>query len=174
MIDADAIAKKMLELPEVRRDVAAAFGDVETAGRIDHRKLAAAAFRSPSDVTKLNAIVHPHVAHAIDRQVGTWAAEGFRGLVIVDAALLLEAGMRNAVDELVFVEVPDDLRRERARARGWAEGEMERRERLQIPLEEKKKACGETVWNGGTVEEMDHLVAGIAARMEKKNAPVRR
>ncbi|MBI2923251.1 MAG: dephospho-CoA kinase [Planctomycetes bacterium] len=164
-IDADAIAKEILDLPEVRRALAAAFGDVETAGRVDHRKLAEKAFGSEPAAARLNALVHPSVTAEIDRRVAAWTAEGFRGPVVVDAALLLEAGMKGKMDALVYVEAPEGVRRERAKARGWAEDELKRRERLQWPLEEKRRACGHVVANGGTVEEMEGQVAALVARL---------
>jgi dephospho-CoA kinase len=132
---------------------------------VDHGRLAARAFDSPESVARLNAILHPFVSAEIDRRIAEWRAGGFRGPVVVDAALLLEAGMGNRADVRVFVEAPLEIRRERARRRGWPDGELERRERLQMPLDKKRAACEYVVDNGGSEAETEARVKEIALRI---------
>jgi dephospho-CoA kinase len=164
-LDADPLAKEFLDLPEVRRSLAAAFGDVETDGRVDHGKLAKVAFDSPESAARLNALLHPHVSAEIDRRIAAWRAGGFRGPVVIDAALLLEAGMGGRADVLVFVDTPLAIRRERAKARGWPDGELERRERLQMPLDKKRAACAYVVDNGASEAEAEAQVKALADRI---------
>lgn len=161
VIDADTLAKSLLDLPENRRALAAAFGDVETAGKVDAGKLAAAAFATAEGAKTLNAIMHPSVSAAISKQVTEWTDGGFRGAVIVDAPLLLEAGMKDDVDAIVYVEAPEAARRERARKRGWPEGELEKRERLQWPVEKKKAAANAVLSNAGAQGELELQVDRI-------------
>ena len=166
VIDADAVAHDLLDDPEVRRDLAAAFGDVVTEGRIDRKKLSAAAFAGPKTVRRLNSILHPRVTSEIERVVEGWTHEGFGGIVVIDAALLLEAGMKPLLGEVVFVEAPEELRRQRAAARGWSEQEIVRRERLQMPLDEKKRLSDATVGNGGLREEMATQVKALVSKWQ--------
>ncbi|NUN49873.1 MAG: dephospho-CoA kinase [Candidatus Brocadiae bacterium] len=165
VIEADPLAKSLLHLPEIRPQLLAAFGDVETDGRIDHGKLAAAAFGNSESAARLNAIIHPHVSAAIDRIVEDWTREGFRGIAVLDAALLLEAGMGSRVDHLVFVDVPEDLRRKRAAARGWSEEEFVRREAVQWPVEKKRNACAHVIDNRGTEAGLEAQVDALTARL---------
>ncbi|WP_155458753.1 dephospho-CoA kinase, partial [Streptococcus pneumoniae] len=78
-------------------------------------------------------------------------------VVVLDAAVLLEAGWRNQCDRLVFVEVPLAARQERVRARGWSEDELQRREASQWPLDRKRSAADFVV---------DHSATSDAAVME--------
>lgn len=164
VLDADSLAKALLDLPDVRRDLATAFGDVETSGRVDHAKLAQKAFATPEGGRRLNEIMHPRVAAEIARVVEDWRFSGFRAIVVVDAPLLLEAGMKKGVDSVVFVEAPEAERRERARQRGWDDTELGRRERLQWPLERKKAESDVVISNGGTVAEMEKQVEEAMVR----------
>lgn len=164
VIDADSLAKALLDLPDVRRELAAAFGGVETAGKVDHALLARKAFATPEGGRRLNEIMHPRVAAEIARVVDGWKKDGFRGIVVVDAPLLLEAGMKKTVDCVVFVDAPEAARRERARQRGWSDEELGRREKLQWPLERKKAESDEVITNGGTVAEMEKRVEDVVAK----------
>ena len=161
ILDADSLAKSLLDLPDARRDLAAAFGDVETGGRIDHAKLARTAFATEEGGKRLNAIMHPLVTKEIARTVEGWRAGGFRGVVVIDAPLLLEAGMKGTVDKVVFVEAPEAARRERARKRGWPDAELERREKLQWPLARKKAESDAVISNGGPVEDLEKQVEAV-------------
>lgn len=164
VLDADTIAKGLLDLPDVRRELAAAFGDVESGGRIDTAKLAKAAFATPESGRRINGIMHPRVAAEVARIVEEWRAAGYRGLVVLDAPLLLEAGMKGSVDAVVFVDAPEAARRERARQRGWADAELDRRERLQWPLERKRAAADAVIPNEGTPQELEAAVDGYLKR----------
>jgi dephospho-CoA kinase len=161
VLDADSLAKSLLDLPEVRRSLAAAFGDVETGGRIDHAKLARAAFATAEGGSRLNAIMHPLVTKDVEKTVEAWRAGGFRGVVVIDAPLLLEAGMKGTVDKVVFVEAPEAARRERARQRGWADAELDRREKLQWPLARKKAESDAVISNGGPLESLEVQVEAL-------------
>ncbi|MCE9581932.1 MAG: dephospho-CoA kinase [Planctomycetes bacterium] len=174
VIDADPLAKQLLDLPDVRRELAAAFGDVETGGRVDFVKLASAAFATAAGANQLNSIMHPRVSAEIARQVERWKLEGFRGAVIVDAPLLLEAGMKNTVDLVVFVDAPEEARRKRARERGWKDGEIERREGLQWPLDRKKAESGAVIANAGAVADVEKQVDELMNRIARGPDPARR
>ncbi|MEK7467051.1 MAG: dephospho-CoA kinase [Planctomycetota bacterium] len=161
VIDADSLAKSLLDLPEACRDLVAAFGDVETSGRIDHAKLAREAFATAEGARKLNSIMHPLVSREIASIVGNWQDAGYRGVVVIDAPLLLEAGMKGTVHKVVFVEAPEAARRERARQRGWADGELDRRERLQWSPERKRAESDAVIENSGPVENLEKQVEAV-------------
>lgn len=73
--------------------------------------------------------------------------------VIVDAPLLFEAGLDKECDAVVFVDTPRDSRLKRVQeTRGWDEAELTRREKAQLPLEEKRKRADVVIANDGTLE----------------------
>jgi dephospho-CoA kinase len=61
--------------------------------------------------------------------------------VVLDVPLLLEGGLSERCDHLVFVEVPEAERLRRARERGWSDEELRRRERVQASLYVKQRAA---------------------------------
>jgi dephospho-CoA kinase len=70
--------------------------------------------------------------------------------VILDAALLLEAGWREFCDVVVFVDTPFDERLARVmQSRGWTRDELQMREESQFPLEQKRKEAGYVIENSG-------------------------
>ncbi len=89
--------------------------------------------------------------------------EGGSGFVVLDAAILLEAGWDDLCDRIVFVDAPrvERLRRV-AEARGWSEETFEARERAQWPSDEKRRRADWILTNDsgpdGLREEVDRLV----------------
>jgi dephospho-CoA kinase len=122
-----------------------AFGrDILSESCVDRRALAARAFRSPADVRRLNALVHPHVARVIRRQI-----RAARGVFILDAALLQEAGADAWCDRVVHVHAPRSVRERRAAIRGWPAGDLRRRERYQCSTALKRARADHVIDNSG-------------------------
>lgn len=64
-------------------------------------------------VAELNACVHPKVREYIEKELKRCREGGFEGIVLIEAALLLEAGYRDICDEIWFIMTPEWMRRER-------------------------------------------------------------
>ena len=148
-IDADALGHKVLGLPRVRAALARDWGNGifhgnRPGGRVDRAALARLAFRSKESVARLNRRVHPEILREIRREV-----RRARGWVILDAALLFETGADALCDKVVYVSAPFALRVRRTRGRGWAPGELRRRERFQFPTVYKKKKADYVIDNAG-------------------------
>lgn len=159
-VDADAIAHEVVDRPEVRDEIVRTWGaEVVTGGRIDRRKLAARAFRTSEDVRRLDAIVHPAVGQELVRRV-----QAARGVVVVEAALLLETGADALCDRVVFVDAPKAERERRAAARDWEPGELERRERHQWPDERKRSRSHHVIRNDGSLTETERQVRELYDR----------
>src|SRR5438874_398128 len=104
VLDADSLAHKLIEpgqpaYEEVLREFGIAIADGQ--GRVDRAKLAALVFAERARLDRLNAIVHPRVAQAVSRRFEEWQREGTRDAAVVEAALLVEAGMHRQLDGLV-------------------------------------------------------------------------
>ncbi|MHC5039154.1 MAG: dephospho-CoA kinase [Planctomycetota bacterium] len=158
VVDADAEAHEVLRDPSVRARLVEAYGEgiLGPGGEIEHGRLADAAFGPPRNTERLNRIVHPEVVRRLR------AAAGERGGVVVfDAALLLEGGLFDACDLVVFVEAGEALREARAKGRGWEEGEVKRREESQVDLSEKRLRARVVIDNGGSLEETKEQVRRI-------------
>lgn len=161
--DADRIAHAVLDRPAVRRAVARAFGPAILAGgRLDRRALGQRVFRSPPDLRRLNAILHPHVRRDLLRRM-----RSARGVFVIDAPLLQETGADAWCDVVVYVDVPRRVREARAVARGWPPGEIRRRERFQWSPVRKRAGADCIIRNGGSVVETERQVRRIYRTLAK-------
>ena len=79
--------------------------------------------------------------------------------IVVDAAIMLEAGWNRHCDCVVYVHAPRSLRLHRlAGQRGWSEKEVQARESAQLPLTEKVTRADFVVDNSGSSEQLDEQV----------------
>ena len=136
------------------------------AGSADRKALADRVFTDPKALEALNAIVHPEVRERIRERIllhrrGRDGGAGPGSVLVLDVPLLAGSPLQAECDGWVYVEAPAALRLARIRARGWAQGEMERREAFQAPLERKKELARWIVDNSGTLEDSRRQVRRI-------------
>ena len=82
--------------------------------------------------------------------------------MVVDAPLLLEAGIDSECDHLVFIDAPPEARLERVAAtRGWTHDHLLRREAAQLPLDEKRSRADFVISNDGSPNDIDDRVRSI-------------
>lgn len=109
--DSDAAAKRLMqEDGALRRQLAGCFGEgTFRNGVLDRAYLAGIVFADPQALADLNALVHPVVMRDFD----AWAARQEGSYVILESAILFEAGLEGCVDKTVAVLAPRELRIER-------------------------------------------------------------
>jgi len=160
-LDADAEARAVVELPEVRAALVARFGPgiLDAAGHLDRSRLAALAFDDPLSTADLNAIVHPHVRARLNAALDEAGARGQD--VVLDVPLLLESPLAARVDHWVFIEAPEAVREARAATRGWPPGERARREARQAALAEKRARADAALENSGDIGDVERSVEAL-------------
>ena len=166
VIEADTIAHDVLCEPHVVADVRERWGDevIDPSGQVDRRRLGTVVFRNTGDIDRLNAIVHPRVAEKIQSQIAEARRRGAPA-VVLDAALLLEAGLREMCDLLVFVETSGPKRQQLAtQTRGWPIDELARRESHQMPLDQKREIADHVLDNGGSLEALGEQIVAFWER----------
>ena len=150
VIDADRLAHDSIrKWSPAYRKVIALFGPtILGQGReIDRRKLGRIVFDDKRSLKRLDNIVHPEVIRMIKNMIRE-AAEG--DVVVIDAPLLIEAGLAGMVDELVVVTCPKDEQIRRCESKfGLNKKEVSKRIRSQIPLAKKIKMADFVVDNSG-------------------------
>ena len=100
----------------------------------------------------LERIVHPEIGRRISEEVAL-ATKNDRVAVLLDAAVLLEAGWRQLCDLVVFVDTPDVIRLARVQKnRNWTEDELARREASQWSLDRKRQEADFVVTNDRDLE----------------------
>ena len=163
-VDADAHARAAAADPEIQAAVRAAFGpDVVTPAGLDRQALARIVFGDESRRAVLEAILHPPIRARILAELDACRARG--DSVLLDAPLMHETGLVEFCDLTIYVEASDEIRRQRAAARGWSAGELERREAAQTPLGVKKQAASHIITNDGDLETTARQVEGVLTRL---------
>jgi len=153
VIDADRVAHEVIAPGTPGwRQVVAAFGRgvVAADGAIDRARLGAIVFSDPAALARLEAIIHPAVAIAIDQRLR--AIE--RGVVVLEAIKLIESGLYRDCDALWVVTCRPEQQLERLmRDRRLSEAEARQRLAAQPPPSEKIALADVVIDNSGSVEE---------------------
>lgn len=155
VIDADRVGHEVLDRLLVRDQLRQAFGEriCDAAGQIDRKALASIVFADEAQRRRLEALVHPLMRQVFAQRLEKLRREGV-ALVVLDAAVLFEAGWDALCDATVFVTAPRAQRQSRAgAARGWSGAELKRRESAQLPPRAKRALADVVIVNDGTLEE---------------------
>jgi dephospho-CoA kinase len=144
--------------------IAKVFPEVIVNGAVDRGRLTEAAAKHPSDLQRLEAIVHPLVREAQDRFVARWRSAK-QPLVLLDIPLLFETGRDRDVDFTVVVSAPPAVQRERALARpGMTEEKFAMISARQMPDEEKRRRADRVI---DTSRGLDAARAEVRAIIEE-------
>ncbi len=170
VLDADALARRLIEPGQPAYDeVLKEFGSQVRAadGRIDRAKLAAIVFANPARLERLNRIVHPRVVDALDRELAELARTEPGAVVVVEAALLIEASYHERLDRLVVAWCEPEQQVERLLARGMAREEALRRIGAQMQLDQKRRMADDEIDCSGSLEETRRQVIAVVARLKQ-------
>jgi dephospho-CoA kinase len=130
--------------------------------RIDRARLGAIVFADPGARRALERILHPRMRGTFEKAIGRAARRRRSPLVVLDAAILYEAGWDDLCDMVAFVDAPDEVRRSRVAAtRGWSAADLKARESAQMPLDTKKGRADLVIPNGGTPEALESQIAKL-------------
>ena len=161
IIAGDQLGQAALRDPDIRAGLVSRWGQgvVDDNGEIDRRRLAAIVFADPAERRALEAITHPWIRQRIHAEVAEARNDPRARLIVLDAAVMLEAGWNEVCDRLVYVDAPREVRLQRvARQRGWNEKEMQAREQAQLPLTEKAVRADHVLDNSATLEHLNRQV----------------
>jgi dephospho-CoA kinase len=165
VVDADRLAREVLESPACVARLRARWGDacVGPDGLPDRRWIATKVFAEPAELSFLEGLTHPEVA----RRRVLAVADASRHHV-VEIPLLFEKNLTEGFASIVCVACSESVRRERLQRKGFTEGEISRRIASQLPLAEKVKRSDIVLWNDG---EPAFLRAQVAALVGGLPAP---
>ena len=161
--DSDSRAKELMNGNEALREaLIAAFGaECYTDAGLNRAWLAERVFGNKAELERLNAIVHP----AVMRDFAAWAEAQEGDYVVLESAILLEAGLEENVDVVVAVMAPKDIRLERAMQRDGASREqIEERMRNQMSDDERTDRAKYAVVNID-IEELEEDVEQLHRRL---------
>jgi dephospho-CoA kinase len=159
VIDADAVGHAVIAPQgEAYPEVVAAFGTeiLDPDGTISRRKLGALVFADAAQRARLNAISHPRMAGRMAREIEALRLRkrGQRpAAIVLDAAILFEAGWDALCDATWSVEAPPELAVRRLMERnGLSREEAQARLAAQLSNAERAARAGRVIRNEGTLE----------------------
>jgi dephospho-CoA kinase len=164
VISGDELGHAALRVPELREEIVARWGSrlLDDNGEIRRSLLGQIVFADPDERRALEKIVHPWIKRRLREEVAAARADPMVPFVVVDAAVLLEAGWDEVCDRLVFVFAPPEERLRRlAQRRGWTREDVLDRERAQLPLTEKAVRTEYRLDNTTTLDNLERQVDNL-------------
>jgi dephospho-CoA kinase len=163
-ISSDAVVHELLDgEPLLSRLIERWGGEVAPGRRVDRQKVGAIVFADPEELKWLEAQIHPLVGE----RIGSWLAElpdrGGAGVAVVEVPLLFESEMEAVFDTTVAVVTSDEVRRERAAARGHTL--VDEREARQLAQAEKAERAEHVVENDGSVEDLEQKLSVLVEKL---------
>lgn len=175
-INADLIAREVLERSETQAELLRYFGPdiADKSGRVDRAKLAHRVFGDDesqrSGLNYLEGLIHPQTRQLIqqrlceiDRNFSTAADSSGSNvpIVVLDVPLLFEVGWDRCCDQVWYVDTPSEFRLRWANERGWDRDELQRRERNQLPIQEKRQLSSVVIDNHGSLENLRATISDL-------------
>lgn len=162
LIMADDVAKELMcRGKSAYRKIVQTFGD-EILGddlEIDRQKLSSVVFQDDDKLLMLNQIVHPLVQKAILKEKDNISKKNPEKLIVLEAALLIEAGYRDFLDELWAVIADKEVRIKRLMdSRGYSREKSESIIAAQLSDEEFRRVCDFVIDNSGSLSDSERQI----------------
>lgn len=171
-ISSDAVVHELWAHDEtLRRAVVERWDtDVAPGGVVDRSAVAERAFANPGDRAWLEQMLWPLVGARVAEWLAEARAEPSLGTerpraAVVEVPLLFESGQEGIYDATIAVVSGEELRRERAAARGHAS--VDERAARQLSQEEKARRATFVVRNDGTVQELEQELSAVLDKLER-------
>jgi dephospho-CoA kinase len=163
-LSSDAVVHELLDSePLVGRLVERWGPEVAPQGSIDRNRIGEVVFADPEQLTWLEQQIHPLVGERIVSWLLGLPAEA--EVAVIEVPLLFESEMEKAFDATVAVVTEDEVRRERAAARGHAL--VDEREARQLGQEEKATRADHVIENNGSVEDLERALSALLAKLQR-------
>ena len=165
VIDADIVAREVVQkgLPAWQQ-LKDTFGEEYflSNGELNRRKLGQLVFSHPDELAKLNSITHPAIKAKIEERINDLKVQGYNGIVVVDAALLLEAGWETMVDQVWVVDAPMEKRIERLMNRdNLTRDQALSRINSQMSQQERIAKADKIIYNNSDIDSLREQVLRI-------------
>jgi dephospho-CoA kinase len=168
VVAGDPLGHAALRQPTIRKQIVNRWGKAMLGpdGEIDRRALGAVVFADAEERIALEAIVQPWIGEQLRVEIAKAQADPAVLFVVLDAAVMLEAGWEGACDLLVYIHAPRNVRLARVAAqRGWSAAEAAAREQAQLSLTEKAARADAALDNSGSLANLGPQLDRLLARL---------
>ena len=155
VINADDISKEILSFDEkIKKKISIEFGSRSYKdGKLNKKFIASQVFSDPSNLNKLNSILHPQVVQKIDTLIKTKYKN--ENIVFIEAALIYEADIEKMFNYVILITADFKIRLKRSVDSGkFTKDDFIKRDNNQIPQEEKEKRADFIFSNNGSKNEL--------------------
>jgi len=172
LINADELGHEVLQPDsQVYNEIVAAFGKsiLKSNREIDRKKLGKLVFADASALNRLNQIMHPRIYEIAKQKIEEYRQAGAK-VVVLEAALFIEAGWQPLVDQLWVVTAPEaTIGRRLKSSRGLSEEQVLARLRAQMPQKEKAKQADVVIDTDCSIDELRARVTKLWHRLPARN-----
>jgi dephospho-CoA kinase len=163
-LSSDAVVHELLEGEPLRGRLEERWGpEVVVEGKVNRGKIGEVVFADPEELTWLESQIHPLVRERTAEWLMSLPADV--EVAVVEVPLMFEVGSDKVFDATVSILTADEVRRERAAARGHAL--VDEREARQLTQTEKAERADHVIENDGTVEDLERALSGLLARLRR-------
>jgi dephospho-CoA kinase len=172
ILDADSVGHALMEPGTLSHgEILAAFGErvLGPDGRIDRKKLGARVFSDEASRERLNAILHPRILAEMEDRMRDFARRSPGGIVVVQAALVVEAGARSWFHRIVVTHCDPEIQLRRLMERdSISEEEARRRVSSQAAPEKRLDAADQVIDTSGSLEETRRRAKAVFAVLQRE------
>lgn len=174
IIDLDQVAREVVKPGTAAwSDIISVFGNniVDKEGNIDRKKLGQVVFCNAKMRGKLNEITHGRIIEAVMKKKEEFYSNpaNRRKILVIEAPLLIEAGMDKMVDKIIVIICEEEIQKERLINRDRiTEKEAEQRIQSQMPLNEKVCYADFIIDNSRHLEYTEKQVNEIWNRLNRE------
>jgi len=171
IIDADQLGHELLRPPlPAYQEVVQHFGAgiLDATGVIDRGGLGKIVFADSAKLAELNAILHPRIRDRIEQLAEEYEASNPRDVILVDAALIFEAGIGGKFRKVIVAWCLPAQQIERLMAKtGLSHEDAELRIAVQMPVEEKRKRADFLIDCSGSLENTRKEVGEVFSKLKR-------
>lgn len=169
VIDADAIGHTALEQSDIIEKIVARWGDrvLKTDGSVDRRAIAQIVFANSAERNALEAMVFPYIGERCKQAINAALQDPAVQFVVLDAAVMLEAGWNENADWIVYLDAPREMRLARVSARsGWTDRDLAARESAQLAPEVKRARADAVLINDADIDKLQLQIDQMLEQMK--------
>jgi dephospho-CoA kinase len=167
VISGDRLGHEALCHPAIKEELVRRWGPRIRSenGEINRRRVAEIVFADPNERKALEAVSFPWIERRIGEEIEAAQRHPEVGFIVLDAAIMVEAGWDRFCDRIVYVDAPLEVRLGRLiETRGWTAADLDAREKAQLPAVERRKRADHVLDNSGSAEETAKKVEALVEK----------